>query len=191
MAFHIPYFFLPGILDLRGLLVICSEMFVWFWLKADRFYRASQPFAGMYEGNPRPASENIILDYLCCPPIIVSLNAAVNGHYKVAYFSCISLATNLFPVLVGGLFVFEPSVDGFVLLISARNYSAVCIFIIVYCISIPLAFPTRKRMLPRSILSPGDLVSFCYDSKLLTPENFAMSFLVESRHQQGYSRTYN
>ena len=119
MAFHIPYFFLPGILDLRGLLVICSEMFVWFWLKADRFYRASQPFAGMYEGNPRPASENIILDYLCCPPIIVSLNAAVNGHYKVAYFSCISLATNLFPVLVGGLFVFEPSVDGFVLLISA------------------------------------------------------------------------
>ena len=165
-----------GIFIFRGLLTNGAGMFVWFWFGADLFYRASQPFAGMYEGNPQPASENILLDYLCSPPIIVSINAAMNSHFKVAYFSCLSLASNLFPVLVGGLFEVEPSTDGIVLLASVRSYWAICVFILVYCISIPLTLPTRKRILPRSILSLGDLVSFCYDSKLLTSPEFESAF---------------
>ena len=167
-----------GIHIFRGLLTSGAGLFVWFWLGADKFYRASQPFASMYEENPQSASENILLDYLCSPPIIVSINAAMNSHVKVTCFSCLSLASNLFPIMVGGLFVVEPSTDGIVLLASVRSYWIICAFILVYCISIPLTLPTRKRMLPRSILSLGDLVSFCYDSKLLTSPEFESAFTL-------------
>ena len=167
-----------GIIIFRVLLTSGAGLFDGFWSDADLFYRASQPFASMYEENPQSASENILLDYLCSPPIIVSINAAMNSHFKVAYFSCLLLASNLFPVLVGDLFVVEPSTDGIVLLASVRSYWATFAFILVYCISIPLTIPTRKRMLPRSILSLGDLVSFCYDSKLLTSPEFESAFTL-------------
>ena len=173
LTFHIPHLSQSvGIFIFRGLLTNCAGLFVWFWLVADLFHRASQPFAGMYKGNPQPASDTILLDYLCSLPIIVSIKAAMNRHIKVACFSFLSLASNLFPVLVGGLFVVEPSANGIVLLASVRSYYAICVFIFVYCISIPFTFPTRNCTLPRSILSLGDLVSFCYDSKLLTSPEY-------------------
>ena len=185
LTFPIPYLSQSvGIFIFRGLLTSHAGLFAWFWLGADQFYRASQPFASMYEGNPQPASENILLDYLCSPPIIVSINAAMNSHFKVAYFSCLSLASNLFPVLVGGLFVVEPSTDGIVLLASVRSYWEIFFFILVYCISIPLTLPTRKRMLPRRVLSLGDLISFFYDSKLLTGPEFESAFTLNRRTQR-------
>ena len=75
-----------GIIIFRVLLTSGAGLFDGFWSDADLFYRASQPFASMYEENPQSASENILLDYLCSPPIIVSINAAMNSHFKVAYF---------------------------------------------------------------------------------------------------------
>ena len=167
-----------GVFIFRGLLTSFSGLFVWFWWSVDLFYRATQPFVGMDEGNPQPASENILLDYLCSPPIIVSINAAMNGHLRVAYFSFLSLASNLFPVLVGGLFVIDSSTGGSILIMSVQSYYAICAFIFVYCISIPITFPTRKRMLPRNILSLGDLASFCYDSKLLTGDEYESAFAL-------------
>ena len=167
-----------GISIFWGLLTIGAGMFIWFWFGTDLFYHAFQPFTGMYEGNPQPASENILLDYLCSPPIIISINTAMNSHFKVAYFSCLSLASNLFPVLVGGLFMVKPSTDWIILLASICSYWAICIFILIYCISIPPTLPTRKQMLPRCILSLGNLVSFCYNSKLLTSCEFESVFTL-------------
>ena len=177
LAFPVHHLSQPvGRFIFRALLTNASGLFGWFWLNADTSYRAIQPFAGMDKGNPQPASENILLDYLCSPPIIVSINAAMKGHLKVAYFSCLSLASNLFPVLVGGLFVVESSTDGIILLTSVRSYYAIYVFIFIYCISVPITFPTRTTMLPRSVLSLGDLASFCYDSRLLAGDEYESVF---------------
>ena len=162
----------------RGLLTVFAGLIAQFWSSTDIFHRAVQPFVGMHEENPQLASENLLLDYLCCLPVLVSIKAATNGHRKVAYFSFLSLSSRLFPVLVGALFTITPLENKITVGASLRTYCAVSIFLLIYCISMPFAWPTRKRALPRAILSLADLISYCYDSKLLTGSEYESVFTL-------------
>jgi len=176
-TFHVPSISEPlARTFFRGFLTTLAGTFNLFWLSADTFYRATQPFAGMQRS--QPATENLLLDYLCCLPVAVSIKAATNSHWKVAYFSWLSLSANLFPILVSALFTSTSVGNGVIVTAPLRNFCVVFIFILIYCISIPFAWPTQKRMLPRSILSLGDLISFCYDSKLLASAEYEHVFAL-------------
>jgi hypothetical protein len=160
----------------RGLLTFLSSAFTVFWNIVDIFHRTTQAFAGMHDSLPQPASENFLLDYISLPPVIVSIKAAVKGHWKVAYFSSLALAMNLFPIMVGKVFNTVKTENGVAIRTSLRSLIGTAIFSLVFCISIPFAWPSQTRRLPRNILALGDLVSFCYDSQLLTNQDYASVF---------------
>jgi hypothetical protein len=175
-GFHVKFSQSLADFIFRAFLTFISAAFTIFWDVVDMFHRATQPFASMPDSLPRPASENLLLDYTTLPPVIVSIKAAMKGHWKVAYFSLLALAMNLFPILVGTVFNTVKTENGVAIGTSLRSLYGVAIFSLVFCISIPFAWPSRTRRLPRNIFCLGDLVSFCYDSKLLTDRDYASVF---------------
>jgi hypothetical protein len=155
----------------RALITYLAQMTGLLWLSTDNFHRVMQPFVGMHP-IPGMADENILLDYPCCPPIIVSIKAAMKGHWKVAYFSLLSLARNLFPILVGALFIVFPTSTGVIVVTNLPTFYGVALFVFIYCISLPIAWPRRKRKcLPRPFAGLVDLISYSYHSSLLNDPN--------------------
>ena len=155
----------------RALITFIAQITGFLWFSADNFHRAMQPFAGMHP-TPGPADDNLLLDYPCCPPIIVSIKAAMKGHWKVAYFSLLSLARNLFPILVGATFTIFPTNTGVIIITNLPTFYGVAIFVFIYCLSIPFAWPTSKRKcLSRPFMGLVDLISYSYDSSLLNDPN--------------------
>jgi Protein of unknown function (DUF3433) len=160
----------------RGFLTSISTFFVVFWTVVDIFHRTTQAFACMDHSLPQIASKNLLLDYISLPPVVISIKAAMNGHWKVAYFSSLALAMNLFPIMAGTVFNTIKTGNGVAVRTSLRSLYGITIFSLVFCISIPFAWPLQTRRLPRNIVCLGDLVSFCYDSKLLTDQDYASVF---------------
>ena len=164
--FHIAISLTRAHFLFQALPTFISQLFTYFWSHVDLFHRATQPFVGMYEKSKR-ASESILLDYVSAPPVIIAIKAARKSHWKVAYFSLLSLASNVLPTLVGTLFTTISSGSRVTVTVDIQKLSYVAAILLVYCISIPIAWPTRNRKLPRNVDSPTDLFCFCYSSQLL------------------------
>ncbi|KAF5381413.1 hypothetical protein D9757_009070 [Collybiopsis confluens] len=170
------------------------------WINVDLSRRAAQPFLGMYDF-ARPASENILLHYSSDLPGIVTWNALVNRHYKVAYLSILSLfVRTIVPILFGTLFTITPIDENTsVVAISSQWKAAVSIAILlVYLFSIPIGWPLPLQPLVYSVQSISDLLKYCYASDLLRDSVLCMQgstttrkhllcklFLAEHRYRYG------
>lgn len=159
------YSFIPSLIGLVLFLL---------WQPFDMYFRALQPFSDL--ANPRGASaeESLLLNYTSCFPIAVSVNAAIAGHYKVAWFSFISLLSITLPILGGGIFTaqFFTSEQEVRVAADMSAFYALLVFVILYAISFSLVWPTRSRHLPHDIQTLADLISFLYQSPLLDDTAF-------------------
>lgn len=159
------YSFIPSLIGLVLFLL---------WQPFDMYFRALQPFSDL--ANPRGASaeESLLLNYTSCFPIAVSINAAIAGHYKVAWFSFISLLSITLPILGGGIFTaqFFTSEQEVRVAADMPAFYALLVFVIIYAISFLLVWPTRSRHLPHDIQTLADLISFLYQSPLLDDTAF-------------------
>ena len=145
-----------------------SEVFVLFgllWLSADTFYRNTEPFAGMIKA--MPATSNLLLDYPSSPPIVITLKALSNHHWRVAIFSVCSLLATSPPIVAAGIFVSTPTQTGYVITIQQFNFWFCYAVLVLYLITIPFARPTPAYRLPRSIRSLADVLIYCYASRIL------------------------
>ena len=143
-------------------------LYTWFWEDVDTFCRATQPFIGM-RGKSKPATENILLDYVCLPPGIATYTAIANQHWKVARVSAISLLQRLLPIIVAGMVTVVDGKDhrtvyaSFPLLIISLIYLGLYVFLIPF----EVCQDGLKRHLPRNYSAIADLISWCYASSLL------------------------
>jgi Protein of unknown function (DUF3433) len=155
--------------------VLVVGLYTWFWEDVDTFCRATQPFIGMRE--PKPAAENILLDYTCLPPGIVTYTAIVNSHWKVARVSAISLVQRLLPIIVAGMVTVVDNHDHRTVYASFPLLIISMIFLGSYVILIPLEVMEDglKRHLPRNYSAIADLISWCYASSLLRCDALAAS----------------
>ncbi|PVH79235.1 hypothetical protein DL98DRAFT_632908 [Cadophora sp. DSE1049] len=119
-------------------LTFIVTLFTWFWEDLDLFTRSTQPF--MYQDSPQPASENLLLDYNCALPYIVTYTALTNNHWKVARISALAPLQRLLPILLFAYIILIPYE------ILEGGY---------------------KRHLPRNYCSIADILSWTYASKLL------------------------
>ena len=145
------------------------------WQPIDIYFRALQPFASLAHRDGATAEESLLLDYTACLPIEVTIKALINRHYKVAYISFISLLSLTLPILAGGVFTAQFVVDSqdIRMIASMPGYYALVLFVAIYAVSFLVIWPTRKRHLPHDISTLGQLVSFVYQSPLLTEPAFA------------------
>ena len=145
------------------------------WQPIDLYFRALQPFASLAHRDGASAEQSLLLDYTACLPIEVTIKALINRHYKVAYISFISLLSLTLPILAGGIFTaqFVVKSQDIRIIASMPGYYALVLFVAIYAVSFTIIWPTRKRRLPHDISTLGQLVSFVYQSPLLTERAFA------------------
>ena len=145
------------------------------WQPIDLYFRALQPFACLAHRDGASAEQSLLLDYTACLPVEVTIKAFVNGHYKVAYISFISLLSMTLPILAGGVFTaqFVVASQDVRMIASMTGYYALVVFVAIYAVSFIVIWPTRKRRLPHDISTLGHLVSFVYQSSILTETAFA------------------
>ncbi|KAL8777289.1 MAG: hypothetical protein Q9194_002634 [Teloschistes cf. exilis] len=145
------------------------------WQPIDMYFRALEPFAQL-GGNTRgsPADESLLLDYPACLPIEVTIKAALAGHYKVAWISCMSLLSATLPLLSGGVFTAQYFVPSQQVRVAADDagYYVLVVFIVMYALSFLIIWPTKKRRLPHDIRTLGQVLSFVYQSRLLNDATF-------------------
>ncbi|KAJ5668344.1 uncharacterized protein N7477_006914 [Penicillium maclennaniae] len=120
------------------------------WQPIDTYFRALQPFVELSSPN-------------------VTLQAIINGHYKVAWISFMSLVSIAIPILAGGVFValwYPASSDIRISALMPAFYALVA-FCGLYAVSFLSIWPGRRRYLPHDISTLADLMSYFYQSPLL------------------------
>ncbi|CAD6583476.1 MAG: hypothetical protein ASARMPREDX12_001279 [Alectoria sarmentosa] len=160
------YSFIPSLIGMLLFLL---------WQPIDLYFRALQPFASLSDRDGASAEHSLLLDYTSRLPIEITIKALINRHYKVAYISFISLLSLTLPVLAGGIFTaqFVVKSQDIRMIASMPGYYALILFVAIYAVSFIIIWPTRKRRLPHDISTLGQLVSFIYQSPLLTETTFA------------------
>ena len=159
------YSFLPSLIGL--ILFLC-------WQSIDAYFRALQPFANLANTRGTSAEHSLLLNYSACLPIEVTIKAALNGDFKVAWISFISLLSLVLPILGGGLFTAQFFADKQQVRIAAcmPAYYALVVFVVIYALSFLLLWPSWKRRLPHDIRTLGDIISFVYQSPILADAAF-------------------
>ncbi|KAI9856659.1 MAG: hypothetical protein M1813_008806 [Trichoglossum hirsutum] len=153
--------------------VFAVGLYTWFWEDVDLFHRATQPFIGLRK--PGFAAENLLLDYNCLPPIIVTYTAITNKHWKVAFVSSMSLLQRLLPIIVAGMvavIAVDSDSSSSTIYVSLPLSCIALLYLAVYCVAIWYVVRSDgfSRHLPRNYTSIADLVSWCYASSLLHSE---------------------
>ncbi|KAJ5624370.1 hypothetical protein N7510_000679 [Penicillium lagena] len=140
------------------------------WQPIDVSFRALQPFVELSSPHGATAEKSILLAYPSSLPIQVTLQALLNGHYKVAWISLTSVIFGAIPILSGGVFMslFFPSHNDIRISAFMPAFYALIVFCGVYAASFLAIFPRRYRYLPHDINTLADLMSFLYQSPLLT-----------------------
>ncbi|KAL9114299.1 MAG: hypothetical protein Q9227_001721 [Pyrenula ochraceoflavens] len=163
------YSFLPALL---GMFLVLA------WHPIDIYFRAVEPFANLAWQQGASARRSLLLRYSSLPPFLATFAALRNHHYKVAITSFISLLSFTIPILAGGVFsalTFPSPSDSHhsVIRIVAHmpGYVALTVFLAIYVIAMLTSiWPTRRRYLPHGIYTLADILSFMYQSPLLTEQ---------------------
>ncbi|PGH32085.1 hypothetical protein GX50_05154 [[Emmonsia] crescens] len=144
------------------------------WQPIDQYFRAVQPFCDLSSPNGAHAEKSLLLSYPSCLPLKVTFLALSAGHYKVAYTSFMSLASLAIPVLAGGVFMARlyPEHDQIRISTFLPAYYTLMAFVIIYALSFLVLWPRRKRYLPHAIYTYADIISFLYQSPLLSDRVF-------------------
>ena len=160
------YSFLPSLIGMLLFLL---------WQPIDQYFRALQPFANLSSAPQGvSAARSLLLDYNACLPFETTIKALSAGSYKLAWISFTSLYSATLPVLAGGIFTaqFNVPTQSVRMAASMPGYEALVVFTVLYALSFLLIWPTRKRRLPHDISTLSQLVSYFYQSPLLTDPAF-------------------
>ena len=159
------YSFIPAFIGMFLLLA---------WQPIDIYFRAVQPFVNLSHPKGATAEHSLLLAYPSCYHGEVTVLALLNRDFRVAWISFVSLLSIAIPVLAGGVFTAQQfNADHQVRVVATMPaYYALCVFVAVYAASYLTVWPTRKRYLPHKIHTLADLLSFMYQSPLLTDPTF-------------------
>ncbi|PLB34886.1 DUF3433 domain-containing protein [Aspergillus candidus] len=154
------YSFIPALI---------GNFFFLAWQPIDVYFRAVQPFAALSSPDGARADQSILLSYPSRLPFQVSALAFLNGHYRVAWISLMSLVSAALPILAGGVFIalWYPSHDEIRIGAHMPAFYALIVFCAVYMASFLCIWPGRSRYLPHDISTLADQISFLYQSPLL------------------------
>lgn len=142
------------------------------WQPIDIYFRALQPFVELSAPTGASADKSLLLAYPSSLPIQITLQAIINGHFKIAWFSFMSLVSLAIPILAGGVFIalWYPAHEDVRISSLMPAYYALIAFCGLYAVSFLAICPGRRRYLPHSITTLADLMSYLYQSPLLADQ---------------------
>lgn len=139
------------------------------WQPIDVYFRALQPFVELSSPHGASADKSILLSYPSSSPFQCTMQALINGHFKVAWISFMGLVSIAIPILAGGVFIalWYPSHEDVRISALMPAFYALIAFCALYAISFLAIWPGRRRYLPHDITTLADLMSYFYQSPLL------------------------
>lgn len=157
-----------------------------YWYQIDIWYRQLQPFMGLR--TPSPATENLLLGYSCDLPVVITIKALANKHWRLAFTSLMPLVQRIVPIIGGSIFSITPtSQDRFFIGVSlALPFKAVTGILLTYLVLIPIAWPGLDRRLPVKPLCIANLWVLFYDSTLIRKDAFLPRTMNEQRWHMEY-----
>ncbi|CAG8275103.1 unnamed protein product [Penicillium salamii] len=140
------------------------------WQPIDVYFRALQPFVELSSPSGASADNSILLSYPSMFPFQVTVQAILNRHFKVAFISLMSMVSLAIPILAGGVFIalWFPTHDDIRISALMPAFYALIAFCALYAVSFLAIWPGRRRYLPHDITTLADLMSFIYQSPLLS-----------------------
>ncbi|KAI9840985.1 MAG: hypothetical protein M1838_003806 [Thelocarpon superellum] len=144
------------------------------WQSVDMRFRALQPFAHLAGPQGTSAEKSLLLDYPSCLPLEVTVKAAALGDFRVAWISFLGLLCLVLPIIAGGLFfaVYVPEANEVRMVTSLSALYTLVAFLALYLLSLFLLRPGPERHLPHDIRKLAEVISFIYQSPLLTDPAF-------------------
>lgn len=138
-----------------------------FWENISLFSRSTEPYINLI--SPHPASDNLLLDYNCQLPYIVTYSAIKNSHWKVARVSAVALLQRFLPIIVGASIQVVDNDSTCTISASLPQFIIIIIWLLFYAVLIPYEVleAGHKRHLPRNYSSIADILSWTYASRLL------------------------
>ena len=113
------------------------------------------------------AGTTLSLNYLTASSLQVPLDACDNGHWKVAWFATLATLAPLFPVAVTGLFTITETKTTVHFSIEKSAFWVVATYLAFFLVSLPLAWPSYSRSMPRFAISLADLMGMCHQARFL------------------------
>ncbi|KAF2273675.1 uncharacterized protein EI97DRAFT_460864 [Westerdykella ornata] len=145
-------------------------------LSLDYSVRTLQPYISLSQPGGSTAESSLLLDYAARLPLSATFSALENHHYQSAILSTSSLCSSALPILAGGAFWTQYYVSASVVRVSADlpAYYALCVFLALYTFSLLALLPNRRRAaLPHRSSSLAEIISWVYQSPILTDRAFA------------------
>ena len=116
------------------------------WYDIDLAYRRLTPFESLTAANGDVAEKTLLPSYTADIPVLTSLSALVNGHYRMAFISIITLLSIAIPILAGGVFWAQFYIAQQRVRISADMpaYIALSVFVTIYGLAYFAIYPSRS-----------------------------------------------
>jgi hypothetical protein len=152
------------------------------WMDIDLAYRYLTPFQSLTSTAHRTSNEitgdiaerTILPSYTADLPIVASLAAAFNTHYRLAFISFITLLTAVLPILASGIFWAQFSIPLQRVRIFAHMpaYHALTVFLVIHAFAYLATFPPATlrhaaQQLPTTLNSFAGVRDCVYQSRLL------------------------
>ena len=137
----------------------------------DTHMRFTQPFVGMFD-KAGDAANTIALSYLTASSLEVPLHAFHKGHWRVAWFAIVATLAPLFPVFVAALYTVTRTGSKVYLVLDWPTFAMVMGFMLAFNVSLPFAWPSRSRRLPRYIYSLAEIMGMCHQARFLADPLF-------------------
>ncbi|KAJ5520019.1 hypothetical protein N7463_000472 [Penicillium fimorum] len=140
------------------------------WQPVDVYFRALQPYAELSSPSGASAERSLLLSYPSSYPVQVTIQAIINRHFKIAWISLMSLLSLAIPILAGGVFIalWYPSHDDIRISAFLPAFYALIAVCGLYAVSFVAIWPGHRRYLPHDISTLADLMSYLYQSPLLS-----------------------
>lgn len=165
------YSFVPALLGTLCLL---------FWLDIDYAHRRLQAFAALGKEDGELAEMSLLLSYVANLPGFVTISALIDGHWRIALLTFVTLIATTLPILSGGVFWAQFYVSDQNTRIAAHMpaYYALTVFAVLYALAYFLIFPSRQlRQVAHSMggnagMSFADIIDLVHQSKMLSDVAF-------------------
>ncbi|KAK5163372.1 uncharacterized protein LTR77_010745 [Saxophila tyrrhenica] len=116
-------------------------------LDIDFAYRRLQPLSALLKEGGEVGEKSILLSYAADMPVLVTIRAAINGHFRVAALSLASLVSTVLPVLAGGCWwaQFDTTLQTVRIYTETAGFYALTVFVVLYALVIATCtFPGKK-----------------------------------------------
>jgi len=140
----------------------------------DMTLRYLTPWAELGTWNGQSATKSLLLSYTADLPVMCTINAISNNHYRIALTSLLSFVFILLPILAGGLFFSLTTPANEVRMIpSLPAFYILLTLLVLYFIGLLALVPNRHRLhLPHGVKSLAEIFSFLYNSPMLSDAAF-------------------